>query len=85
MQNFPNPNDFDDWRSWASEMQKQVEQEFLRLGSQSPRLSIIKEQPGKARNGYPIAGKGDLIGVLGSDASASPVLKIWWEGQWRTI
>ena len=27
MQNFPNPNDFDDWRSWASEMQKQVEQE----------------------------------------------------------
>lgn len=81
MQNLPNPNNFETWQSWASEMQKQVEQELLRLSNQKARLMLVKEQPGKPRNGYPVGAPGDAVVVLG----ASPLLKVFLEGSWKEI
>ena len=81
MQNLPNPNNFETWQSWASEMQKQVEQELLRLSNQKARLMLVKEQPGKPRNGYPVGAPGDAVVVLGE----SPLLKVFLEGSWRVI
>ena len=82
MQNLPNPNDFEDWRSWASVLQAQVEQELLRLSSKKAQVELIKEQPQKPRSGYPIASLGDLVAV---HAESGPVLKIWDGSTWKTL
>lgn len=84
MQNLPNPNDFEDWRAWASVMQVQVEQELLRLASQKAKVDLITEQAGKPRSGYPVGEPGALVGVLG-DSNNPVLLKVFINGTWKSL
>lgn len=81
MQNLPNPNDFEDWRSWASVLQKQLEEELLELEGRKARVSLVSLNSAKPRGGYPIGTPGDLIIVRGT----KPVLKAFLEGAWKDI
>lgn len=61
MQSLPNPNEFEDWKTWATEMQKQVEANLMELDQKKACFELVVPSAEKPRGGYPAGKNGDAI------------------------
>lgn len=61
MQSLPNPSEFEDWKSWATEMQKQVEANLRELEQKKACFELVVPDADKPRGGFPAGKNGDAI------------------------
>ena len=81
MESLPNPNNFESWQSWASEMQKAVEANLNELRMKKAKVDLIVPDADKVRGGYPAAEPGDLV----VDTTTDELKYYARSKEWKTI